>query len=144
MIRRPPKSTRTDTLFPYTTLFRSDAVAARRFRVAAPDSGQPFLALHATLAVRRPRDARRRDQAGQGADPALAVVEAGRDAAAVVLVSRRKIASGARSRACHRGNGAIPPFASGPMAVCTPLKEVRFGKGCVRPIRSRWVVVEVK
>src|SRR3546814_13775057 len=25
MIRRPPKSTRTDTLFPYTTLFRSKA-----------------------------------------------------------------------------------------------------------------------
>src|SRR3546814_21102903 len=32
MIRRPPRSTRTDTLFPYTTLFRSDpgrAVGAR-------------------------------------------------------------------------------------------------------------------
>src|SRR3546814_14752982 len=27
MIRRPPRSTRTDTLFPYTTLFRSRAVA---------------------------------------------------------------------------------------------------------------------
>src|SRR3546814_3914794 len=26
MIRRPPRSTRTDTLFPYTTLFRSQAV----------------------------------------------------------------------------------------------------------------------
>src|SRR3546814_4045465 len=25
MIRRPPRSTRTDTLFPYTTLFRSEA-----------------------------------------------------------------------------------------------------------------------
>src|SRR3546814_9944010 len=25
MIRRPPRSTRTDTLFPYTTLFRSDS-----------------------------------------------------------------------------------------------------------------------
>src|SRR3546814_9253752 len=25
MIRRPPRSTRTDTLLPYTTLFRSDA-----------------------------------------------------------------------------------------------------------------------
>src|SRR3546814_15627790 len=25
MLRRPPRSTRTDTLFPYTTLFRSDA-----------------------------------------------------------------------------------------------------------------------
>src|SRR3546814_71862 len=26
MIRRPPRSTRTDTLFPYTTLFRSTAL----------------------------------------------------------------------------------------------------------------------
>src|SRR3546814_15027181 len=26
MIRRPPRSTRTDTLFPYTTLFRSSAI----------------------------------------------------------------------------------------------------------------------
>src|SRR3546814_1336365 len=26
MIRRPPRSTRTDTLFPYTTLFRSDSL----------------------------------------------------------------------------------------------------------------------
>src|SRR3546814_11686737 len=26
MIRRPPRSTRTDTLFPYTTLFRSELV----------------------------------------------------------------------------------------------------------------------
>src|SRR3546814_17797863 len=29
MIRRPPRSTRTDTLFPYTTLFRSGGVKAR-------------------------------------------------------------------------------------------------------------------
>src|SRR3546814_8424972 len=28
MIRRPPRSTRTDTLFPYTTLFRSSLGAA--------------------------------------------------------------------------------------------------------------------
>src|SRR3546814_15113572 len=38
MIRRPPRSTRTDTLFPYTTLFRSEAVglaeAAQRLGVA--------------------------------------------------------------------------------------------------------------
>src|SRR3546814_1332305 len=32
MIRRPPRSTRTDTLFPYTTLFRS-AVPVRIFDV---------------------------------------------------------------------------------------------------------------
>src|SRR3546814_5348248 len=30
MIRRPPRSTRTDTLFPYTTLFRSTQLAADR------------------------------------------------------------------------------------------------------------------
>src|SRR3546814_13393299 len=29
MIRRPPRSTRTDTLFPYTTLFRSKSERAR-------------------------------------------------------------------------------------------------------------------
>src|SRR3546814_10130671 len=29
MIRRPPRATRTDTLFPYTTLFRSTREAAR-------------------------------------------------------------------------------------------------------------------
>src|SRR3546814_1228718 len=29
MIRRPPRSTRTDTLFPYTTLFRSAGLAGR-------------------------------------------------------------------------------------------------------------------
>src|SRR3546814_2902082 len=30
MIRRPPRSTRTDTLFPYTTLFRSRGLRAAR------------------------------------------------------------------------------------------------------------------
>src|SRR3546814_10913107 len=30
MIRRPPRSTRTDTLFPYPTLFRSDARCEQR------------------------------------------------------------------------------------------------------------------
>src|SRR3546814_19411709 len=31
MIRRPPRSTRTDTLFPYTTLFRSVALNPEHF-----------------------------------------------------------------------------------------------------------------
>src|SRR3546814_10251285 len=45
MIRRPPRSTRTDTLFPYTTLFRSDeAIGLNRNALAAligagPDRG---------------------------------------------------------------------------------------------------------
>src|SRR3546814_10993220 len=37
MIRRPPRSTRTDTLFPYTTLFRSgDRGDGARFEIDAP------------------------------------------------------------------------------------------------------------
>src|SRR3546814_9592493 len=35
MIRRPPRSTRTDTLFPYTTLFRSPALEDRHILCAA-------------------------------------------------------------------------------------------------------------
>src|SRR3546814_13570216 len=37
MIRRPPRSTRTDTLFPYTTLFRSGAAALGDVGDAEPD-----------------------------------------------------------------------------------------------------------
>src|SRR3546814_5764319 len=46
MIRRPPRSTRTDTLFPYTTLFRSPASV---MYWVAPAS------VCATMARRRPR-----------------------------------------------------------------------------------------
>src|SRR3546814_2434048 len=33
MIRRPPISTRTDTLFPYTTLFRSTGISGGRIQI---------------------------------------------------------------------------------------------------------------
>src|SRR3546814_2775591 len=36
MIRRPPRSTRTDTLFPYTTLFRSHGKARKIFTTREP------------------------------------------------------------------------------------------------------------
>src|SRR3546814_12940831 len=39
MVRRPPRSTRTDTLFPYTTLFRSDASAWPQDRDCAAARG---------------------------------------------------------------------------------------------------------
>src|SRR3546814_12334961 len=41
MIRRPPRSTRTDTLFPYTTLFRSVFVE----RVSTDAEGKPRILL---------------------------------------------------------------------------------------------------
>src|SRR3546814_17009983 len=43
MIRRPPRSTRTDTLFPYTTLVRSlRGIGARRFPIAEIGADQPY------------------------------------------------------------------------------------------------------
>src|SRR3546814_3828600 len=39
MIRRPPRSTRTDTRFPYTTLFRSDAIRAPHWRFQQSEIG---------------------------------------------------------------------------------------------------------
>src|SRR3546814_18775683 len=43
MIRRPPRSTRTDTLFPYTTLFRSPSAQGER-RDGARTGDDPGLA----------------------------------------------------------------------------------------------------
>src|SRR3546814_15757339 len=40
MIRRPPRSTRSDTLFPYTTLFRSRLPRAEARRGAAANIGR--------------------------------------------------------------------------------------------------------
>src|SRR3546814_16319720 len=42
MIRRPPRSTRTDTLFPYTTLFRSGFVQVLRRAAAKQDGAVVF------------------------------------------------------------------------------------------------------
>src|SRR3546814_8059497 len=67
MIRRPPRSTRTDTLFPYTTLFRSDSgeagdpavalsqaawAADHRARPGRPRDGVPVLAAGAAAGGR--------------------------------------------------------------------------------------------
>src|SRR3546814_9384739 len=63
MIRRPPRSTRTDTLFPYTTLFRSDRVVEdvpRHNRVAVlalymdgyMALGMPGCGLHPDLVIK--------------------------------------------------------------------------------------------
>src|SRR3546814_10679693 len=42
MIRRPPRSTRTDTLFPYTTLFRSYALVLAALNLAIVGYVQPY------------------------------------------------------------------------------------------------------
>src|SRR3546814_12313744 len=68
MIRRPPRSTRTDTLFPYTTLFRSPGHRRQRRQpgrgLVAPHDHQPE--------VQGPGDADQHGD-GEGDDPGAAV-----------------------------------------------------------------------
>src|SRR3546814_9962113 len=73
MIRRPPISTRTSTLFPYTPLFRSPADRLRRAAVdgdgrhAAPEADP-----HQPAFQRREVHARRRQRDRRGLGPARA------------------------------------------------------------------------
>src|SRR3546814_16890512 len=61
MVRRPPRSTRTDTLFPYTTLFRSIWLQPAEIRAAG--DRRDYCAIDAGL---RSADLRQRD-VGAGA-----------------------------------------------------------------------------
>src|SRR3546814_5847413 len=55
MIRRPPRSTRTDILFPYTTLFRSPGVDAGAGAVLhGPGAGRSDRAQRLALAAHHP------------------------------------------------------------------------------------------
>src|SRR3546814_14799512 len=69
MIRRPPRSTRTDTLFPYTTLFRSEAITesgrARRHLVAGKNAGPVLEADHVRPGNGAPHDPHRKDPAAR-------------------------------------------------------------------------------
>src|SRR3546814_18376256 len=71
MIRRPPRSTRSDTLFPYTTRFRSKLISTRRSRLrsiqsalAQYSSGWPLLANHdmRVCSRKRPTTERRSEE----------------------------------------------------------------------------------
>src|SRR3546814_1473775 len=66
MIRRPPRSTRTDTLFPYTTLFRSRAAPS-----SPPPTGctSPRTTARADPTPRRDHAATARQHAGTEAGP---------------------------------------------------------------------------
>src|SRR3546814_5260191 len=53
MTRRPPRSTRTDTLFPYTTLFRSFAAAATLHNRYGWEAGLPAYVVAYFVGLRR-------------------------------------------------------------------------------------------
>src|SRR3546814_9312633 len=54
MIRRPPRSTRTDTLFPYTTLFRSKVIATTDEAIVVKTGRAEFAVLDRTLVTEVP------------------------------------------------------------------------------------------
>src|SRR3546814_20631475 len=98
MIRRPPRSTRTDTLFPYTTLFRSVSGCDPRC-----DSG-------------RKAEGAAREQHGGGGAPRAAVGEA-------CAAGRRPRLSGARLPVLHGGAGAAGEGRSGAATALPVLAE---------------------
>src|SRR3546814_570948 len=61
MIRRPPRSTRTDTLFPYTTLFRSTGICGKISPRCSRSPTGCFSGTSRLLGLRRPRNVRGRD-----------------------------------------------------------------------------------
>src|SRR3546814_6979403 len=89
MIRRPPRPTRTDTLFPYTTLFRS-------WRTAAAAQIQPDLAPPPRLSARSGGGADHRErQDCRAVDPCRAVDQ-----------RRAQRAAAERARAAHAADRA--------------------------------------
>src|SRR3546814_17674843 len=108
MIRRPPRSTRTDTLFPYTTLFRSPRAAE-----------MPGLALMIGMMRRLGRidghPANRIDHLIRAGAMGL-LVRGGRAAAMMMAGMRRGFRLGHSRRS----------------------EERRVGKECVSACRSRW------
>src|SRR3546814_17991775 len=110
MIRRTPRSTRTDTLFPYTTLFRSRSGAGRICRRVPEGRG------------------RRRLSERQGADR---VAEGGCRYGG----GERQEYDGAGWR---RAEVSYLPLVAGRVRPIRRSEERRVGKECVSTCRSRW------
>src|SRR3546814_4150602 len=76
MIRRPPRSTRTDTLFPYTTLFRSIAalLRSRSFMLGALSHDLRTYLTRMRLRLELIPDTTMRERAGQDVEGMQALI----------------------------------------------------------------------
>src|SRR3546814_12638761 len=70
LIRRPPRSTRTDTLFPYTTLFRSHDRQCLGMDAGLVVAAQGEREARKTILLRRPESERRPSPAKSRPGPA--------------------------------------------------------------------------
>src|SRR3546814_4547439 len=73
MMRRPPGSTRTDTLFPYTTLFRSLVAVRPSTHLATGTPGCPYDKLSGAPSTRRVPRQTAMNHGRAGAWPAIRV-----------------------------------------------------------------------
>src|SRR3546814_18143350 len=111
MIRLPPRSTRTDTLFPYTTLFRSSAISILLL-------GSGDFSAAASVQPKTDRDHRKGEKLG---DDNLNRREDAKNCDPWKVGERRDVDdSGLLERRDPRS------------------EERRVGKECVRTCRSRW------
>src|SRR3546814_11807124 len=129
MIRRPPRSTRTDTLFPYTTLFRSHDRHLRRLEICGAGRGAGAIGFHPAA-----------DAAKQVQLPAR--VDAGAVAFAVAVAARharRLVRAGARIAALGAGGDGreVVELRAAQQRVGGS-EGRRDGKECVSTCRSRW------
>src|SRR3546814_15636596 len=122
MIRRPPRSTRTDTLFPYTTLFRSACL----FSADGVSAAEHFSSLRRSLSGQ---------SQGQGFFLHGSILD---DGFCPVDVSR--VAARYRTEPACADQAAVshgPALPDGP-APHLRSDVRRVGKECVRKCRSRW------
>src|SRR3546814_18792546 len=136
MIRRPPRSTRTDTLFPYTTLFRSIKAVDQALRRGVGEQFRKAL-LHCLGDMRDDHALRRNDGvAGEFGLVGISGVDPyGREAEARIPRGfARKVDRPAAGR--QRPPGIRTDLAA--RGLYRRSEERRVGKECVRTGRSRW------
>src|SRR3546814_11227105 len=124
IVRRPPRSTRTDTLLPYTTLFRSNAATER-------------IAHHRHLVYAKPVE-----QGGHLVDPDLLVF----DPALGIGIAKPEHVRRNDAKALRQFGNVEPHVGPGRYARTRPRdqldrsrsEERGVGKECRRTGRSRW------
>src|SRR3546814_5760381 len=152
MIRRPPRSTRTDTLFPYTTLFRSpDASEPASLARTIADMGLRYVVITSV-----DRDDLRDGGAQHFAD-CIREIRALSPALKIEILTPDFRGKGRMERALDILASAPPDVFNHNLETVPDLypnvrpgadyqwrSERRVGKECVSTCRSRWSAIHVK
>src|SRR3546814_15690806 len=122
MIRRPPRSTRTDTLFPYTTLFRSELFAEAWSGEVAFNGGALLLADTPAMTL-IDVDVGRPEAIFHNAIPAIAATLRQLDIGGNIGIDFPTLTDSGDRRAIHATIGEV---------LAKRAEECRVGEKCVR------------